>query len=85
MTESGLGRALGAGLGLWLGVLLPTLAVSSAPHPEPSAEGSTTASKILATIAQRWNLHDLGSSPPAIEPRITLRPAGSVSIRIDRR
>jgi cytochrome P450 len=40
---------------------------------------------ILATIAQRWKLHYLGSSPPAIEPRITLRPAGSVSMRIDRR
>jgi len=40
---------------------------------------------ILATIAQRWKLRYLGSSPPDIEPRITLRPAGSVSMRIDRR
>lgn len=30
---------------------------------------------ILATIAQRWRLRYVGSSPPEIEPRITLRPA----------
>ena len=40
---------------------------------------------ILATIAQKWKLRYLGSSPPGIEPRITLRPAGSLSVRIEKR
>jgi cytochrome P450 len=40
---------------------------------------------ILATIAQKWKLRYVGSSPPDIEPRITLRPAGSLSMRIEKR
>lgn len=40
---------------------------------------------ILATIAQKWKLRYLGSAPPEVEPRITLRPAGSLSMRIEKR
>ncbi len=40
---------------------------------------------ILATIAQKWKLRYLGGTPPAIEPRITLRPRGSVSMLIEKR
>ena len=40
---------------------------------------------ILATIAQKWKLRYLGSGPPAIEPRITLRPLGSLSMRTEAR
>jgi cytochrome P450 len=40
---------------------------------------------ILATIAQKWKLRYLGSSPPDIEPRITLRPASSLNMRIEKR
>jgi hypothetical protein len=40
---------------------------------------------ILATIAQKWKLRYPGSTPPAIEPRITLRPRGSVSMLIEKR
>lgn len=40
---------------------------------------------ILATIAQKWRLRHLGSSPPAIEPRITLRPEGSLAMRVESR
>jgi cytochrome P450 len=40
---------------------------------------------ILATIAQRWKLRYLGTSPPALEPRITLRPEGSLQMKAERR
>ena len=40
---------------------------------------------ILATIAQQWKLRYLGTSPPVIEPRITLRPAGSLNMQIEKR
>ncbi|MDP9200481.1 MAG: cytochrome P450, partial [Gemmatimonadota bacterium] len=40
---------------------------------------------ILATIGQKWRMSYLGSSPPAIEPRITLRPAGSLAMKVERR
>jgi cytochrome P450 len=40
---------------------------------------------ILATIAQRWKLRYLGTSPPGLEPRITLRPEGSLQMRVERR
>jgi cytochrome P450 len=37
---------------------------------------------ILASIAQKWKLRYLGSAPPEVEPKITLRPLGSLSMRI---
>jgi cytochrome P450 len=40
---------------------------------------------ILATIGQKWRLSYLGASPPAIEPRITLRPAGVLPMKVQRR
>ncbi|HMH84665.1 MAG TPA: cytochrome P450, partial [Gemmatimonadaceae bacterium] len=40
---------------------------------------------IVATIAQQWKLRYLGTSPPDIEPRITLRPAGSLNMQIEKR
>ena len=40
---------------------------------------------ILATIAQKWKLRYVGSAPPAIEPRITLRPGGGLRMRIEGR
>jgi len=40
---------------------------------------------ILATIAQRWKLRYLGTSPPALEPRITLRPEGTLDMKVERR
>jgi cytochrome P450 len=40
---------------------------------------------ILATIAQRWKLRYAGTSPPALEPRITLRPEGSLQMKVERR
>jgi cytochrome P450 len=40
---------------------------------------------ILATIAQKWKLRYLGSRPPEVEPRITLRPAGKLDMRVERR
>ncbi len=40
---------------------------------------------ILATIAQKWKLRYLGSAPPPVEPRITLRPGGSLDMRVERR
>jgi cytochrome P450 len=40
---------------------------------------------ILATIGQKWRLSYLGTSPPAIEPRITLRPAGALPMKVERR
>jgi cytochrome P450 len=40
---------------------------------------------ILATIAQKWKLRYLGSAPPEVEPKITLRPRGSLSMRIEKR
>jgi cytochrome P450 len=40
---------------------------------------------ILATIGQKWRLSYLGASPPAIEPRITLRPAGALPMKVERR
>jgi cytochrome P450 len=40
---------------------------------------------LLATIAQRWKLRYVGTSPPALEPRITLRPEGSLQMKAERR
>jgi cytochrome P450 len=40
---------------------------------------------ILATIAQRWKLRYAGTSPPGLEPRITLRPEGSLQMKVERR
>jgi cytochrome P450 len=40
---------------------------------------------ILATIAQRWKLRYVGMSPPGLEPRITLRPEGSLQMKVERR
>lgn len=40
---------------------------------------------ILATIAQKWKFRYLGTAPPAVDPRITLRPDGGLSMRIERR
>jgi cytochrome P450 len=40
---------------------------------------------ILATIGQKWRLSYLGTSPPEIEPRITLRPAGALPMKVERR
>jgi cytochrome P450 len=40
---------------------------------------------ILATIGQKWRLSYLGTSPPQIEPRITLRPAGALPMKVERR
>ena len=40
---------------------------------------------ILATIAQKWRFRYLGSAPPGVDPKITLRPAGGLSMRIERR
>jgi cytochrome P450 len=40
---------------------------------------------ILATIAQKWKLRYLGSRPPEVEPMITLRPAGTLDMRGERR
>jgi cytochrome P450 len=40
---------------------------------------------ILATIAQRWTLRYAGTSPPGLEPRITLRPEGSLQMKVERR
>jgi cytochrome P450 len=39
----------------------------------------------LATIAQRWKLRYVGTSPPGLEPRITLRPEGSLEMKVERR
>ena len=40
---------------------------------------------ILATIAQRWRLRYVGPAPPALEPRITLRPEGTLDMKVERR
>lgn len=40
---------------------------------------------ILATIAQKWRFRYLGSAPPEVDPKITLRPAGGLSMRVERR
>jgi len=40
---------------------------------------------ILATIAQKWKLRYLGTSPPGLEPRITLRPEGTLDMKVERR
>lgn len=40
---------------------------------------------ILATIAQRWKLRYIGTSPPGLEPRITLRPEGTLDMKVERR
>jgi cytochrome P450 len=40
---------------------------------------------ILATIAQKWRFRYLGSAPPDVDPKITLRPAGGLSMRFERR
>jgi cytochrome P450 len=40
---------------------------------------------ILATIGQKWRMSYLGDSPPVIEPRITLRPAGTLPMKVERR
>lgn len=40
---------------------------------------------ILATIAQRWQLRYMQSSPPEIEPKITLRPVGRLMMEVERR
>jgi cytochrome P450 len=38
---------------------------------------------ILATIAKRWNLRAVGHELPAIDARITLRPASPVMMRVE--
>ncbi|HST08056.1 MAG TPA: cytochrome P450 [Gemmatimonadaceae bacterium] len=40
---------------------------------------------LLATIAQKWSLRYTGTAAPEIEPRITLRPRGSLPMRIEGR
>lgn len=40
---------------------------------------------VLATIAQKWKVRYLGSAPPPVEPRITLRPGGSLDMRVEQR
>jgi cytochrome P450 len=40
---------------------------------------------ILATIAQKWKFRYLGSGPPVVEPRITLRPEGGLRMRVEGR
>ena len=40
---------------------------------------------ILATIAQKWRLRYTGTAAPEIEPRITLRPRGTLPMRIEDR
>jgi cytochrome P450 len=40
---------------------------------------------IIATVAQTWKLRYLGTSPPALEPRITLRPEGTLDMKVERR
>jgi cytochrome P450 len=40
---------------------------------------------ILATTSQKWKLRYLGSVAPEIDPRITLRPRESLSMRIEKR
>jgi cytochrome P450 len=40
---------------------------------------------ILITIGQKWRMSYLGGSAPGIEPRITLRPAGALAMKVKRR
>ena len=40
---------------------------------------------ILATIGRKWRLRYLGSAPPPVEPRITLRPGGSLDMQTEGR
>jgi cytochrome P450 len=39
---------------------------------------------VLATLAQRWQMHYLGAHPPALRPLITLRPAEPLQMRLER-
>lgn len=40
---------------------------------------------ILTTIGQKWRMSYAGASAPSVEPRITLRPAGTLPMKVERR
>ena len=45
----------------------------------------TEARLLLATIAQRWRLVNVDAGPPGLQPIITLRPKGGLTMRVEKR